>query len=162
VSVPVNSLERWQSSGDSIANLLARLLELHCSAANGADASRWEIGMFKGVKYSSHLVLVADDELILSLAGHSIALADVLLLDGKVFKINAHTLRRLVDQPIAGAGDVESSSHRRERLKKRVQVVKAKGTKAFLKTVAEEEGISIPRLKQLVREKSEPTKTRSR
>ncbi len=67
-------------------------------------------------------------------------------------------MTRLVDQPVAGAGDEESAAQRRERLKKRVQAVKAKGTKAFLKTVAEEEGISSSRLKQLLREEPEPTK----
>jgi hypothetical protein len=158
--VPVTRLEQWQASGDSVASLLAGLLGLHRSGAGGTDTARWEVGMFKGAKHSSHLVLTADGTLTLSLAGHSIALADVLALEGNTFKVDRRTLNRLVDQPVAGAGDVESAAHRRDRLKKRVQAVKAKGIKAFLKAVAEEEGISVSRLKQLLNDETEPTKPR--
>jgi hypothetical protein len=70
--------------------------------------------------------------------------------DGDRFAVDRRTLNRLVDQPVAGAGDTESATQRRERIKKRVQAEKAKGTKAFLKAVAEEEGISVTRLKQLL------------
>lgn len=160
VPVPISQLEQWQTSGASIADLLAGLLGLHRSGANGTDATRWEVGMLKGTKHSSHLVLVADGKFALSLAGHSIPLADVLTLEGDAFKVDRRTLARLVDQPVAGAGDVESATHRRERLKKRVQAVKNKGTKAFLKTVAEEEGITVSRLKQLLREETTPAKPR--
>jgi hypothetical protein len=150
VALPVSRLERWQASGSSIADLLAGLLELHRSGSGGADASRWEVGMLKGAKHSSHLVLVADGGFTLSLGGHSVALADVLGVDGDRLAVDRRTLNRLVDQPVAGAGDTESAAQRRERIKKRVQAEKAKGTKAFLKAVAEEEGISVTRLKQLL------------
>jgi hypothetical protein len=160
VSLPVGSLEQWQASGDSIAALLAALLGLHRSGASSTDAARWEVGIVKGTKHSSHVVLVADGKLILSLAGHSVPLADVLTLEGDAFKVDRRTLALLVDQPVAGAGDVESAAHRRERLKKRVQAIKNKGVKAFLKTVAEEEGITVSRLKQLLREETTPAKSR--
>mgnify|MGYP000530610752 CR=1 FL=1 len=160
VDVPISYLEQWQTSGDSIADLIADLLGLDRPRANGTDAARWEIGVLKGAKHSSHVVLLADGKLTLSLAGHSVSLADVLTLDGDAFKIDRRTLARLVDQPVAGAGDVESATHRRERLKKRVQAVKNKGTKAFLKTVAEEEGITVSRLKQLLREETGAAKSR--
>jgi hypothetical protein len=162
VAVPISRLEQWQASGASIADLLAALLGLRRPGAGDGDDERWEIGMFKGATHSSHLVLLAGGRLTLSLAGHSIALADVLALEGNAFKVDKRTLIRLVDQPIAGAGDSESAAQRRERLKKRVQAVKAKGAKAFLKAVAEEEGISVSRLKQLLKEELEPTKARSR
>ncbi len=162
VAVQINRLEQWQASGGSIAALLASLLGLHGAGMNGTDAGRWEIGMLKGAKHSSHLVLLADGRLNLTLAGHSVALADVLTLEGDAFRMDRRVLNRLVDQPIAGAGDIESATQRRDRLKKRVQTVKAKGTKAFLKTVAKEEGISVSRLKQLLKEESEPAKPGSR
>lgn len=160
VPVPVSCLEQWQATGDSVADLLAGLLGLYRSGANGNDAARWEVGMLKGAKHSSHLVLVADSKLTLSLAGHFVPLADVLTLEGAALKVDRRTLARLVDQPVAGAGDIESAAHRRERLKKRVQAVKNKGTKAFLKTVAEEEGITVSRLKQLLREETGAAKSR--
>lgn len=160
VPVPVSCLEQWQASGDSVAAVLADLLGLHRSGASSTDVARWEVGMLKGAKHSSHLVLVADGTLTLSLAGHSLPVVDVLTLEGDAFKVDRRALTRLVDRPVAGAGDVESARHRRERLKRRVQVVKNKGVKAFLKTVAEEEGITVSRLKQLLREETTSVKSR--
>lgn len=161
VVVPINRLEQWQASGASIADLLAGLLDLHRSGTGCTDVARWEVGMLKGAKHSSHLVLAADGNLVLSLAGHTITLADVLTLEGDTFRVDRRMLNRLVDQPVAGAGDAESAAQRRERLKKRVQLEKSKGTKAFLQIVAKEEGISVTRLKQLLREEPDPTKARS-
>lgn len=159
VPVAFDRLEQWQTSGDSIANFLAHLLHLSRSGGGGASNGRWEIGLFKGAKHASHLVLLASDHLALTLAGHSIALSEVLTLEGNAFKVDKRALIRLVDHPVAGAGDTESAAKRRERLKKRVQAVKAKGTRAFLKTVAEEEGISISRLKQLLKDNPAPAKS---
>lgn len=59
--------------------------------------------------------------------------------------------------PLALAGEYqsqisrgqESPTQRRQRLTERLQKEKSKGTKAYLRVVAEEEGISISRLKQL-------------
>ncbi len=162
VTVPVSQLEQWQTSGDSVAALLAGLLEVHRTDTSGADASRWEIGLLKGAKHSSHIVLVADGKLVLSLAGHSVPVTDVLSLNGDAFQLDRRTLNRLVDQPVSGAGDVESAAQRRQRLKKRVQKEKAKGTKGFLKAVAKEEGISDSRLKQLLKDDAAPNKPGSR
>lgn len=150
VSIPVSSLEQWQISGYSIAGLLTDLLGLIRSGLDNTIATRWEIGLLKGTKHSSHLVLIADNVLTLSMAGHSIGLTDVLTFEDETFKVDKNRLIRMVDQPVAGAGDTESAAQRRKRLKKRVDELKAKGVRAFLKTVAEEEGISVSRLKQLI------------
>lgn len=108
VPVPVSRLEQWQVTGDSVAELLAGLLGLHRSGANGGDDTRWEVGMLKGAKHSSHLVLVADGTLTLSLAGHSIPLTDVLALDAHGLKVDKPALLRTLDgderQPAAGIG----------------------------------------------------------
>lgn len=152
VTVPVSRLEQWQASGASIANLLASLLDLRRPRASGADTTRWEIGMLKGAKHSSHLVLLAEGRLNLALAGHSMAFADVLGFEGDRFTVDKRTLKRLVDQPVAGAGDRESAAQRRERLKKRKQELQAKGGRAFLKTISKEEAISVSRVKQLLKD----------
>lgn len=52
------------------------------------------------------------------------------------------------------AETAETPKARRTRLKARVGEIKAKGTKAFLKFVAAEEGISTARLKQLLEDES--------
>ncbi len=159
VPAPLDRLEQWQLSGDSIAAMLAELLGLHRSGQDDASGGRWEVGLLKGAKHSSHVVMRAGNRLTLELAGHSVSLAEVLALENDTLSVDKRALTRLVDQPVAGAGDVESAAQRRERLKKRVQALKAKGVRAFLKTVAEEEGISVSRLKQLLKDDPTPAKS---
>src|SRR5690606_24168994 len=126
VPVPLDRLEQWQVSGESVAANLAGLLGLHRSGHDDASGGRWEVGLLKGAKHSSHVVMRAGNGLTLELAGHSVALAEVLALENGAFSVDKRALTRLVDQPVAGAGDVESAAQRRERLKKRVQALKAK------------------------------------
>lgn len=161
VLMPVARLEQWQASGDSIADLLAGLVGVQRTNMGSSSVGRWEVGVFRGAKHASHLVLLAGEKLILTLAGHSIALTEVLTLEGKNFKVDKRRLTGLVDQPVAGAGDVESAEQRRERIRKRVDELKAKGVKAFLKTVAEEEGLSITRIKQLIQNDSPTPKSKN-
>ncbi len=108
VPVPDAHLEQWQVSGDSIADLLAGLLGLQRPNKGISSAGRWEAGMLKGAKHSSPLVLVADGTLTLSLANHSIPLAQVLALDAHGLKVDKHALLRVLDgderQPSAGKG----------------------------------------------------------
>lgn len=146
----IRRLEQWRVSAIAITELITGLLGLRRPDPGDIAIGRLEIGLLKGGKGSSHLVLLADGRLTLSLAGHSIALADVLTLEDSGFKLDKQTLIRVVDKPIGRAGDAESAAQRRERIKKRVQTEKQKGNRAFLKTVAESEGISVPRLKQLL------------
>jgi hypothetical protein len=162
VAVPSERLRQWCASAASIANLITGLLGLRRTDAGDTSAGRWEIGMFKGRKHASHLVLLADGKLTLCLAGHSIALANILSFESNSFKLDKQALIHLADKPVAGAGDAESAAQRRERLKKRVQAEKTKGNKAFLKAVSEDEGISVSRLKQLLKETPEPTKAQFR
>jgi hypothetical protein len=160
VDVPSKRLVQWQASATAIADLITSLLGLRRPDPSEATAGRWEIGVLKGGKGSSHLVLLADGTLKLTLAGHSIGLADILELESNGLKLDKRTLVQLVDKPIAGAGDTESATQRRARLKKRVQTEKNKGNKSFLKAVAQEEGISVSRLKQLLQKEHQPVKTK--
>jgi len=163
VAVPGSLLEQWQANGAAIAELLADLLGLRRPDTSDMKLGRWEVGVLKGARHSSHVVLRANGGLTLSFAGHLVPLADVVILEGVSFKIEKRKLVRLVDTPSAGAGDAESAAQRRARLAKRKQEHKNKGTKAFLKAVAEEEGISVSRLKQLLEPNLErPTAQRRR
>ena len=157
VPVPSDRLEQWQISGDTVADLLTELLGLQRSRPGNSSPGRWEIGLLRGTKHASHLVLLAREKLTLTLAGHSIALDEVLRLEGSQFKVDKRRLARLVDQPVSGAGDIESAEQRRERIRNRVNELKAQGVKAFLKTVAEEEGVSTSRIKQLIQEEKPAT-----
>ena len=133
VMVPMNALEQWHASGDSVASLVADLLALQRPEVSDPNEARWELGLFRGRVHASHLVLKASGSLTLVLAGHSIALEEVIELEDDRLSIDARRLTRLVDSPVSGAGDAESSAQRPARLKKRVQTVKARGIRGFLK-----------------------------
>ena len=150
VMVPMKALEQWHASGDSVAGLVADLLALQRPEVSEPNAARWEIGLFRGQVHASHIVLKADGALTLALAGHSIALEEVIELEDDRLSIDARRLTRLVDSPVSGGGDAESYAQRRARLKKRVREVKALGIRGFLRSVAAEERISVSRLKQLL------------
>ena len=154
VAVPLDHLEQWQSSGDAIAAVLADALNIARLQQSDPMAKRWEVGLLRGTKHASHLVLLAQDRLMLSFAGHVIALDELLTITGSTLEVDKRKLIRLVDRPVDAAGDRESAAERRARLKRRESELKRRGVKAFLKTIAEEEGISIPRVKQLLSEKT--------
>ena len=156
VPVDVDMLEQWGCSPERVADALARLLGIRRREGDAA-AARWTVGVLKGAKHSAHVVLGIGRGMELSIAGHTLALADVLELSDKGLVLDRRALVLCVDAPVAGGGDVESAKQRRERLIARVNQERVKDTKAFLKVVAEEEGISVPRLKQLVYDKPEPT-----
>ena len=151
VAVDVDLLAQWSCSPERLADALAALLDIR-RGTDDRTASRWEVGLFKGTKHSAHLLLGIGHDLQLLLAGHTLALSDVLDLGDKGLSVDRRALLRCVDKPVGGGGDTESAEQRRERLKARVKHEKTKGTRAFLQVVAAEEGISVPRLKQLVRE----------
>lgn len=161
ISIPMERLEQWQTMGDYFVGLVAELLNLRQATKNQTTATRWEVGLFKGRKHSSHLMLTIEDTLQLNLAGHRMALADVLSLEVKQFTIDKKILTRLVDKPVSGGGDIESAEQRRMRIQKRVNELKTQGVNAFLKTVAEEEGISTSRIKQLIQD-NEPAPKRKK
>lgn len=157
VPIPVSRLEQWQTSGDLIADALAVLLGLTRSDSRLEDPSQRDIGVLKGAKHKGRVELLVDGVLRLSLAGHTVAVGEVLEIDAGGLSLDRVELIRLVDRPIGNADDVETPEQRRARLKARVRQEKAKGTVAFLKVVAEEEGFSVSRLKQLVAEKESQT-----
>lgn len=155
VSVATDLLEQWSCSPERLADVLARLLGIRRSEGDAA-AARWTVGVLKGAKHSAHVVLGIGRGMQLSIAGHTLALADVLELGDKGLALDRRALVRCVDAPVAGGGNVESAEQRRERLIARVNQERAKGTRGFLKVVAEEEGFGVSRLKQIIYDKPEP------
>ena len=149
VPIEPDSLKRWHASGEAVAALLARLLNLRRTVASTADR-RWEVGAFKGRKQSNHLVLVADGDLKLSLGGHIVALDDVLALKGDKFIPKSRVLIECVDHPAAGGAGRESIEQRRERISRRIEELKRQERRDFLKTVAAEENLSVSRIKQML------------
>ena len=149
VAVPDEALKQQRVSCEPIAVALAVLLSVPRQASPVIGRERWEIGVCKGRERSSHIVLLADRELNLKIGGHLLPLAEVLKIKRDRLTVDKRTLFRAIDNPIAGAGDVESASQRRDRVERRIREEKAKGTRGFLKAVAEEEGVSVSRIKQI-------------
>lgn len=106
VRVPIDRLIQWQSSGELIAAVLAKLLGINQPSTHLAASGQWPIGSIKGKKHRSQVTLLAGDNLTLSLAGHSVQLMDVLMFKQDVLTLDEGELVRLVDQP---AGDSEGS-----------------------------------------------------
>lgn len=150
VPVPIHSVEQWQISGGCIANLITYLLDIKPYGINQTEAFKWNLGLLKGTKHTGHLSLLIREGLELSLSGHIIPLIDVISFKNGKFIIDQRRLKHLADNPIGSAGDKETAQQRRERLQERVNQLKAQNVKGFLKTTAQEEGISVSRLKQIL------------
>lgn len=147
VPVDFRRLRQWQTTGGLVAAMLARLPGFNQCGLETGDGQPWTIGVLKGRKHKSPVALLVRDGLKLSLAGHVVPLIGVLTIKDHILAVDKDELIRLVDTP---AGDAETPEQRRTRLQVRIGQEKAKGTKAFLRVVAQEEGISHSRLKQLV------------
>lgn len=155
VPVATDLLVQWGCSPERLADALSRMLGIRRSEGDAA-ANRWSVGVLKGAKHSANVVLDTGRGMQLSIAGYTLALADVLELGDKGLALDRRALVRCVDAPVAGGGDMESAEQRRERLIARVNQERAKGTRGFLKVVAEEEGFGVSRLKQIIYDKPEP------
>lgn len=154
VAIARDLLEQWTCSPERVADVLARLLGIRRSGSD-STALRWDVGVFKGTKQNgAHVVLGIENELRLTIAGHSLPVVDVLELGDKGLSIERRVLLRCVDNPVAAAGGQESAEQRRERLRRRRNELKAAGTRNFNKVLAEEEGITVERIKQLLKEET--------
>ena len=148
VPLSKEGLRQWCASLLGLAGLLSRLLDLPGSVSG--QGARCELGVLRGRKHSSQVALIADGALKLHIAGHTANVGAVLTLKASGFAVDRIALAGFADKPVAGGGDVESAAARRKRLSAEVRAEKARGTKAFLKTVALREDISVQRLKQIL------------
>ncbi|MDP3498157.1 MAG: hypothetical protein Q8R84_10950 [Candidatus Nitrotoga sp.] len=151
VHVDFRRMEQWQTTRGLIAAVLTRLLGLPRVASLTNNSKQWNVGTLKGRVHRRPLTLMADDGLTLALAGHAVPLLEVLNIQENVLVLDNAALIRLVDKP-AGNTESETKEARRERIRARVREEKTKGTKAFLRVVAKEEGVSESRIKQLVKD----------
>lgn len=156
VAIPRDSLEQWTCSPERVADVLARLLGTRRSGDDKAS-ERWDVGMLKGTKYSAHVVLGIEAGLRLAIAGHRLAVADVLELGDLGLTLDQRALTRCVDNPVGAAGDPASRENRVERLRRRRNELRAAGVRDFNQRLAEEEGVSVSAIKQLLAEKKPPT-----
>jgi hypothetical protein len=99
VAVELARLDRWHSSGERLSMAISKLLVLEMPPKADTGGQRWKLGPFKAHKNRPHLTLNIDEGVTLVIAGHTLALADVLSLhDGRLVIDNAE-LVRLADMP---------------------------------------------------------------
>jgi hypothetical protein len=159
--VPISSakVRQWMATSLAVGSLIARLLGI--AGGPSSKGLRCELGILRGRRHSSHVVLTADGRMRLGVAGHVVDLESILTIVGQDFMVDRRALERFVDNPIAGGGDKEGAQQRRLRLARDVEVEKALGNRAFLKTVAGREGISTTRLKQVLEDVPSPARNQS-
>lgn len=144
IAIQSLDLERWQITGDILAEALSRLLDLD-SPQRDSTGSRWSLGLLKGTEGVADVMLAMNDIASLVVAGHTVPVAAIVKLDSNALSADTDGLLKLVNNPRRS----ESPKQRRERIRKRVQQLKARGIKDFLEQAAREERLSVPRVKQL-------------
>lgn len=152
VVVPIGALKRWKATGELLADCLSRLLHFE-SRPSGADAvNRWPIGMLQGKKHKDRLALFAGDVgLTLAVAGHTVALDEVLTVKKQAIWLDRAALLLFVDQPTGKvAAESESADDRQTRLQALTAKERMRSPQKFLKVVADREGITVYALKQVI------------
>ena len=152
VAVPIAALERWKATGELLADGLARRLLFESRSRSADVADRWPIGMLEGKKHKDRLALHSGAAgLTLTVAGHTVALDEVLTIKRLAIWLDRAALLRLVDQPTGKvAAESESADDRRSRLLALVANERLRNPGKFLKTVADREGITVYALKQVI------------
>ena len=152
VQVPLVQLEQWQCSPRLLADGVAKLVGLRRPLRDD-DPRRLDLGVLKGTRASAHIVLYVEGTLTLHLAGHVLPLADVLAWADSGMIVERQALVHCVDNPVATAGAKESAEKRRERLAARRKELVASGVHNYNEVLAQEEGVSATRIKQILNAK---------
>ncbi len=143
VPVPLRLLSRWQFSPRTLAHALARSLTQGDAVA---VAQGWRLGWSEGTTGRAAVLL---DGLRVAVAGHVLELAAVLTWDGRSLGLDCRALKRCADAPAGGVAE-EAPEQRRQRLRKRKANLIEARVRNFLQVIADEEGISVTRVKQII------------
>lgn len=149
VDVPLDRLERWQASGEALAALLARLLNIHRPPGASTQAKRWPVGILRDIR-AANVELDGASVLVLELAGHRAPLSDVLTLKGRTLAVDRQRLVECVNHPVAGGGTGGSAAQRRTRIAARCKELFQQGHRNFRRIVAKEEGCSVETIKDVL------------
>lgn len=152
VEVAASMLTRWKVTGETLADGLAHLLRLGARPRHADFAGRWPLGMLVGKQRKDRPALFASDgALKLAVAGHENSLADFLSVGAQGLSIDRAHLIRLVDRPTGSvAAGEESADERHQRLLEIVADHRRRNPRRFLKAAADQEGITVYALKQVI------------
>ena len=152
VAIGPAALERWRATAQGLADALARLIGSAGATGPREAGQGFRLGVVVGRKDRAAVYLRFNATgPSVAVAGHELELPLVLSIQQQRLALDLKRLARCVDAPIGGVQESrETPNARRTRVTERVAQEKSKGTRAFLKVVAAEEGLSTSRLKQLI------------
>lgn len=150
VRVDIERLARRKSSGLLLAHALCRVV-FSDGVPVDLGGNRWKLGNFQGLKHKSPLELNSGYPPVLTIAGYTVELCELISVKKAVVVIDQPALRKLVDSPTGhSAGESEKPEDRAERYRQRIKELKAQGVRAFRKTLATEEGLDASRIQQIL------------
>ena len=113
IEIELSALGQWRITGDGLAGALARLLDCAGTPQQDGAAKRWTLGTLKGKVHKAAIKLTLEGGLSLAVAGHTVALAEFLSLDGNGLTVDKNELLQLVDKPAPTAQSYQASIARR-------------------------------------------------
>lgn len=157
VVVAIERLARRKSSGSLLAQALCKLVLPELASPVDLGGNRWKLGNFHGLKLKSPLELSLSFPPVLTIAGHTVELCDVISVRKSALVVDVPALRKLVDNPTGGTTATnETAQQRADRIRQRITVLEGEGKKrSARKLVAREEGIDPSRIGQILRKHPE-------
>ncbi len=132
VPVDLKRLEQWEINGSLLAKTLSSLMAFDKTVKEESKGKRWTLGTVKGKERKSQLVLNVENGVFIEVAGHDVALGDVLSLKNGTLTVDRDELLRLVDKPLAeGVSAGKTSTTRNESRKQASQKRYAAWKKAY-------------------------------
>jgi len=114
IEIELSTLGQWQITGDGLAGALAHMLGFTGTPQQDGAAKQWTLGALKGKEHKATIKLTLEGGVSLAVAGHTVALAEFLSLDGNGLTVDKNELLQLVDKPAPTAQAYQPSIARRE------------------------------------------------
>lgn len=114
IPVELNKSEQWRITGEGLAVAVGRLLGFTKPPHQDGTGKRWTLGILKGKEHKGAVKLAVESGITLAVAGHTVALAEILSHDDNGLAVDRDELLRLVDKPAPGVPAYEPSIARRE------------------------------------------------
>lgn len=158
VPVDFERLNQWQVSMRQLAQVVAGL----CGFTQPAvmDAGRWRLGTIQGNQHNEQAYLCCEDgEVFIALAGQRATLLTLLKFNDKGLLIDLKRLKKMADSPTGLSDTVETTEARGVRILARQRELKDRKVKSFNQTIADEEGLGLTMVKNIIKAAKEREKT---
>lgn len=156
VVVAIERLGHRKSSGSLLAQALGKMVFPELASLVDLGGHRWKLGNFQGLKHKSPLELSLAFSAVLTIAGNTVELCELISVKKTAVVFDLPALRKLVDNPTGNSSELEESAQQRaDRIRQRIQVLEGEGKKSVRRLVAKEEGIDVSRIGQILRKHPE-------